>query len=47
VEKAAATAAFDGKRNVDKLRQLVDIATDLNLIGGAVKGDKPTSFCRR
>ena len=25
----------------------MDIATDLNFIGGAVKADKPTGVCRR
>jgi hypothetical protein len=39
-------AAFIGKRNVDKLGQLADIATDLDFIVGAIAGDKPTDFCR-
>jgi hypothetical protein len=29
------------------LRQVEDIATDLNLIGGPVSGDRPTGFFRR
>jgi hypothetical protein len=38
---------FGGAFSVEKLRWLVDIATDLDFIGGAGRGDKPTGFCRR
>jgi len=37
---------FDGQENVDKLGYLADIATDLDLIGGVVTGDRPTSVSR-
>ena len=40
-------AALVDPNNVDRLRQVEDIATDLNLIGGHVLGDRPTRFCRR
>ena len=40
-------AAFVDPNNVDRLRQVEDIATDLNLIGGPVLGDRPTSIFRR
>ncbi len=38
---------FDRQQIVDKLRWLSDIATDSDLIRGAIKGDRPTVICRR
>ena len=38
-------AAFADPNNVDRLRQVDNIATDLNLIGGAALGDGPTGIC--
>jgi hypothetical protein len=37
-------AALVNPNNVDRSRQVEDIATDLNLIGGPVLGDRPTSI---
>jgi hypothetical protein len=37
-------AAFVDPNYVDRLRQVEDIATDLNLIGGPVLGGRPTSL---
>jgi hypothetical protein len=41
-----ARAVFRSQQIVDKLEYLADIATDSDLIGGAVLEDRPTGICR-
>ena len=45
-ESAAVVGSVVDPNNVDRLRQVEDIATDLNLISGPVLGDGPTSIFR-
>jgi hypothetical protein len=44
IQDKMTTGCFSIQFNVDTLRQVEDIATELNLIGGSVLGDRPTSF---